>query len=171
MLMFGDAISQNRYLYRTTAKGERVKSQLLLDFEALARVVDLSRPDAPLCHCYCVENSIARQRGAPLGSKCCDAAEEEFNAVLAPVLNFLVHRAQDTADTGRWTYLLAVLKQIVVGYLCGRVLPRALQDMKIAIDVKDTMEEVLTKLVNADLNDLSARKKTVTAQDLPDVHS
>ena len=66
MLLAGDS---DDWLYRQSSNGERYKSQVLLDIEAMCAAVEFGPADSEVFihYCYCQEGDAAHASGVSLG--------------------------------------------------------------------------------------------------------
>ena len=90
------AADTDDWLYRTSSSGERYKSQLLLDLEALCAAVDFGSTADELTHHCCVQEGDAEHAaGATPGDACCRSREESVEKVAAPLIQWFCHKSWD----------------------------------------------------------------------------
>ena len=157
-LLYGDPDSE--YLHKTRKSGERVKTGLLQDIEALVDAVSLGHfgPDA-LCH-WCddgtgIQDAEHRSAGRP----CCNSRDESVSKVVVPILNLLAHRPWAQSAENRWTYVLTTLKKWALGCLCHKLLPEAVVALKTHWGLSEAVLAMLERIVAADANDYNAKSK------------
>ena len=149
------------YLWKTSESGEREKTSLHEDIDALCEAIDLGAggPEDLVHWCWVSEGSVAHQEGKPLGSPCCRDRDEAIEKVVVPAVNMFVNRCWSNAAASRWTYVLPTLKRLLLGCVAKRVLPESLRCLKTTSDLSDSLIPMLEQLVAGDADDFSSKSK------------
>ena len=158
LLFAGDS---DNWLYRQSSSGERSKSQVLLDIEALVAAVDFGNPDSEeIIHYCCIqEGDAAHAEGAAPGGPCCRDRQESVDKVSAPLIQWFCHRAWEQAADSRWTKIVNLLRRVLTGLLAQRILPVCLSGMQTSWDIDESMIAALERIVRADRDDFHSRNK------------
>ena len=153
------AADTDDWLHRTSSSGERYKSQLLLDLEALCAAVDFGSVAEELTHYCCVqEGDAAHAAGATPGDACCRSREESVEQVAAPLIQWFCHKSWEQSDN-RWTKSVNLLRRVLTGCLAQRILPESLRGMQTSWKVHEGIAAQLERLVRANADDFSSRNK------------
>ena len=152
---------ESAWMWRRDDDGTKHKRGSLLDLEALAMVVEFGslEEDRFVHHCYVERDSPEHEGGASVGSACCKSFDESLERVVAPILNWILHRPWNSSSVNRWTYVVTMLKKTIVGFLAQRILPECLRELRALWGVDVGMLSELERLVAADANDYAGRNK------------
>ena len=107
----------------------------------------------------------ANLQGLKFGDPCCqshDLEAEGCDTVITPVVNFLPAMAWEVSDVQRWTYILKLWKRFILASLGPGpigILPQILVDMQTNWGVDLTMVAMLERIIAADKQDYTARRK------------
>jgi len=106
------------FLYKTSRTGEKTKTRMMLDLEALsnvwvfdASVAGGAEAVAYPHYCYAEEGSDACLCGAEVGDPCCEDASETTATLVTPLINWLVHRHWEDSEASRWFYNVKIFKK------------------------------------------------------------
>ena len=94
-----------------------------------------------------------------MGDPCCDDDSEAFEKTHTPVHDLLHALAWEIAEEARWLHCTKLLKRwllLTVGYY---VLPGSLAHMQVHWRVNESMVTTLTRMLEADKNNYTARRK------------
>ena len=139
--IYGDLTSE--YLWRESKRtGDKEKTTLLLDLEALCEVINLGEKELVFY------NRIGDDDAG--GGEIYGSRQECVDAVLVPLLNLLASKAWVTSSESRWTNVGTTLRRFLTGTIACRCLPLGLGSARASLQLADDMEEALAKVVAAD---------------------
>ena len=130
---------------------------------AALKGIDFGRPGEPRVHwCYVTPESAAHMiDGIPVGHPCCPDPSLDPNAPLhklvTPRLNYL-QSAWDHQPEGRWTWLVAVLRKVILLVADGDILAESLKHLAATWKLdKAGIVATLTALLEKDQGAFQAR--------------
>ena len=114
------------WLYKKGSSGERTKSQLLEDIEAMVAAVDFgSAASEDIIHyCYAQEGDASHGEGASPGAPCCRDREESVAKVSQPLIHWFCQRSWEQSAESRWTKSVNLMRKVLTGCLVQRIFAR-----------------------------------------------
>ena len=94
-----------------------------------------------------------------MGTPCCDSEGEAFEKTHTPVHNVIFGRAWDQAAESRWLHVTKILKRWMLASVSTYVLPGSVKHMQIHWRIDEGMIASLTRQIQADANNFSAKSK------------
>lgn len=145
------------YLRKRSRRGVFNESQLYRDIKALMAVVDVGSGE--LVH-WCWSESEGHADGCA-GGPCCGTREEAIERVLIPLMNFLLQASWEVAALSRWTHVGKLVKRALVGCMCCKLLPKALNRVKVFWGTPETesLAAALGHLIALDQKDWKVKQK------------
>ena len=95
----------------------------------------------------------------PVGGPCCARIEDSHDKVFIPMHNVLFGHGWSIAAESRWVHILRLLLRIFIASVGTGMLPQLLVALQLFWRVEESMAAQLARLVAADKDDYSARRK------------
>ncbi len=130
------------------------KTQLLHNLEAVCDVIDFDGSGRLVTWARAADGQL-RVDGAQVAAD----GSSFVDSVAAPVMGLLCGTSWPAATAARWTHVFQVLRRFLIGAAAGRVLPRALENIRSDMNVHDGLEASLTKAIAENAGDFASKNK------------
>ena len=140
----------------------KLKQSLKLALDDIEEYVDLGDVgDTKYTHhCYVTQDSREhRLHGLSIGAPCCPNRDRGKEKITVSLLNWLANRGWNAEEHGRWMFLVATGRKILVGIASNSVWTESLRGVKTHFELSDDLEAALKREIEANDDNFTAKSK------------